>query len=265
MPWNSGQGKFIRINPDFSGETVWQQDQQATIKIIAARHDVHDQDIADGISDCLNLDGITAMRADLDMNSHLINNLLDGVSPTDAVNLSQLQTQDQDLKDYVDQEVSDAEILQTSEWLPASNQLSLKKGDGTSVDVQIQDFQTINSGGVIRHLSQVFGVGSGVVAFQTLSSSRWTLTNNGAATLNFEAPTGADPYLGEDYEVEGTVLVENGATPGPLTIQLNGSPVSVESILGSESLSANAKYLLSYVIHRHVGNDYDFLFIWSAV
>ena len=28
MPWNAGQGKFIRANPDFSGETVWQQDQQ---------------------------------------------------------------------------------------------------------------------------------------------------------------------------------------------------------------------------------------------
>lgn len=263
MPWNSPQKKFIRTNPDFSGETVWQQDQQATIKIIAARHDSHDQDIADGISACLNLDGINEMRADLDMNGNRIINVAHGTAPEDAINLSQLDAQNSDLINYIDQEVADIDIVSAG-WDAATNTITLTKGDTSEVGATIKDFGEINSGGVIKHASQVFTSGA-VVAFQTLSSSRWTIDNNGAMTMNFEPPTGPDPYLGESYEVEGTVLITNGATPGPITLQLGGAPVALESILGSESLAANAKYLLSYVIHRNTGNVYDDLFIWSAV
>ena len=63
MPWTGDV--FIRENPQFSGDTVWQQDQQATIKIIASRHDFHDQDIANGITQTLNINGLNTMLAAL--------------------------------------------------------------------------------------------------------------------------------------------------------------------------------------------------------
>ena len=308
MPWNSGQGKFIRANPDFSGETVWQQDQQATIKIIAARHDSHDQDIADGISACLNLDGITSMRAELDLNNNKLINVAEGTGPLDGINKTQLDAVwnfpggdspidyidagDAANNVYTDQEVSDINITSVG-WNAAANTITLTKGDGTNVAAAISQFNQavtfnggitvsgnisasgvvtandlravdIRSNGPITNKSQVFAAAA-VVALQTLSSSRWTLTNNGATTLNFQAPTGSDPYLGENYEVEGTLLVTNGATPGPVTIQINGSPVAPADILGDNSTVANAKYLLSYIIHRAVGDNYNSIFIWSAV
>lgn len=289
MPWNSGQGKFIRANPDFSGETVWQQDQQATIKIIAARHDSHDQDLANGISQCINVDGITSMNANLDLNSNKIVNLAPGTNPTDAVNWNQLDTQNTDLtdyidagdqgsKDYADQIVADIDITAVT-WLPASNTIRLTKGDASTVADAIDDFdqpvtfgQTthsdlrmvdLRSSGLIKHKSAAFS--TGVVALQTLSSSRWTFANNGNSTLNFQRPTGADPYLGESYEVEGTVLVTNGASPGTITIQADGGAVAPDDILGSAPTLSGQKGLLSYVIHRASGNNYTMLFIWSAV
>jgi hypothetical protein len=73
MPWKS-DGTFVRINPDFEGN-VWQDDQEAGIKVIATRHDFHDNDIAGGIADCLNLDGLNAMRADLNMGGFKIYNI----------------------------------------------------------------------------------------------------------------------------------------------------------------------------------------------
>lgn len=94
MPWDSGQNKFIRTNDVGStGSQVWQDDKNATptpIKIRADRHDYHDQDIADGISDCLNLDGYSVMRSNLQMGNFKITNLGNGALNTDAANFGQL-------------------------------------------------------------------------------------------------------------------------------------------------------------------------------
>ena len=72
MPWQP-DGTFLRINPDYTGN-VWDKDQKADIKVIATRHDFHDQDLADGIARCLNIDGYNKMFADLDMNNYKIIN-----------------------------------------------------------------------------------------------------------------------------------------------------------------------------------------------
>lgn len=66
MPWKE-DGTFERTNNQFSGDEVWQEDQRAGIKVIDSRHDFHDEDLAQGISQCLNIDGKNAMRAPLDM------------------------------------------------------------------------------------------------------------------------------------------------------------------------------------------------------
>ena len=46
--WSAGN--YTRTNGVYTGSVVWTNDLQASIKIVAARHDVHDQDLADGIN-----------------------------------------------------------------------------------------------------------------------------------------------------------------------------------------------------------------------
>lgn len=65
MPWENG--RFTRENPDFSGPDCWRLDQRNGTKIEADRHDHHDQDLSDGINNCLAKDGSNQMRADLDL------------------------------------------------------------------------------------------------------------------------------------------------------------------------------------------------------
>ena len=77
MPWQP-DGSFLRTNNQFTGATVWDQDQQAAIKIIASRHDYHDEDLATGIEGCISTAGYNKMLADLDMNDNKIVNLQGG-------------------------------------------------------------------------------------------------------------------------------------------------------------------------------------------
>jgi hypothetical protein len=50
MPWSSGT--FTR----FYGASGWTDDKNNAVKILASRHDTHDQDLADGINSCLTRD-----------------------------------------------------------------------------------------------------------------------------------------------------------------------------------------------------------------
>ena len=72
MPWNGGV--FTRTNGEYNGTTVWQTDALNDIKIESDRHDVHDQDLADGINACLPRDGTAAMTGFLDMGGNVIVN-----------------------------------------------------------------------------------------------------------------------------------------------------------------------------------------------
>jgi hypothetical protein len=94
MPWQL-DGKFLRVNPDYtaspSGE-LWGKDlaSQPSIKIIASRHDYHDQDLGDGIEACLNLDGYNAMRANLNMGGFKVSNLGEATLLTDIPTFGQI-------------------------------------------------------------------------------------------------------------------------------------------------------------------------------
>lgn len=74
MPWN-GSGTFTRNNGTHSGATTWQQDDAAGTGIEANVHDTHDEDMADGIDNCLAKDGQNAMTGDLDMGNNDINSV----------------------------------------------------------------------------------------------------------------------------------------------------------------------------------------------
>ena len=117
MPWDQGQKRFIRSNPDYSGATVWQEDMAASIKIVASRHDDHDQDLADGISRCLNIDGFNGMAANLDMDGFRVINVAPGGSNTDAANYGQ--------------------IISNATFNQGTRTLSLTTYAGTAIDVVI--------------------------------------------------------------------------------------------------------------------------------
>lgn len=73
MGWD-GSGNFTRTNGVNTGSTTWTKDKNASTKITSARHDTHDQDLADGIDNCLTKDGQNAATGDIDMGGFLIRN-----------------------------------------------------------------------------------------------------------------------------------------------------------------------------------------------
>jgi hypothetical protein len=87
MPWNAGI--FTRSNGEFTGPTVWQQDEAALYDIDSDRHDVHDEDIAEGISACLNKNGENTMLADLKMGGNTASGLGTGSADDESMNKGQ--------------------------------------------------------------------------------------------------------------------------------------------------------------------------------
>ena len=64
MAWQ-GDGTFTRTNGTNTGTETWQDDAAAATKIRADRHDVHDQDLSDGIAACMTQNGESKATADL--------------------------------------------------------------------------------------------------------------------------------------------------------------------------------------------------------
>ena len=89
MGWSGGT--YTRSDGVFTGTQIWQSNRDAGTKIVADRHDTHDQDLATGINQCLNKDGSNAATANLDAGTYKITRLGDGTAHTDAVNAGQIQ------------------------------------------------------------------------------------------------------------------------------------------------------------------------------
>ena len=68
-------GTFQRYNSQYTGADVWQKDLDTDTQIIALRHDVHDEDLAQGIAACLPKDGTEQMQGVLNMGTFGIANL----------------------------------------------------------------------------------------------------------------------------------------------------------------------------------------------
>jgi hypothetical protein len=78
MGWSSGT--FTRS----TGSTAWADDRDAAVEIEAGLHDTHDNDLANGINQCLNKDGSNAATGDLDLGSQKISSLADPTADQDA-------------------------------------------------------------------------------------------------------------------------------------------------------------------------------------
>ena len=89
MGWSGGT--YTRSDGVFTGTSIWQSNRDAGTKIVADRHDTHDQDLATGINQCLNKDGSNAATANLDAGTYKITRVGDGTAHTDAINAGQIQ------------------------------------------------------------------------------------------------------------------------------------------------------------------------------
>lgn len=80
MTWSAGT--FSRTG----GSTAWGDDRDAATEIEAGLHDTHDEDLAQGINDCLHKGGQNAATADISMGSNKLTNLAAPTAGNDAAN-----------------------------------------------------------------------------------------------------------------------------------------------------------------------------------
>lgn len=90
MAWSGGT--YTRSNGVYTGSLVWQSDAAASVKILATRHDTHDQDLADGISACIHKGGQNSPTANISWGSKKITSLANGSDATDAATYGQTIT-----------------------------------------------------------------------------------------------------------------------------------------------------------------------------
>jgi len=90
MSWSGGV--YTRTNGVYSGAHVWQSDFNALVKIVYSRHDVHDQDLAQGINACLNKNGQNSPTTNINWGGFKITNLAYGSADKDSATYGQTVT-----------------------------------------------------------------------------------------------------------------------------------------------------------------------------
>ena len=267
MPWKT-DGTFERQNPDFTGATVWSQDQQASIRIIATRHDNHDEDLAKGIADCLNLDGYNTMRAALKMGNYQITGLSNGTSADHAVTKAQLDT----LQTQVDQNTSDIGTIGTQGDLITAQtfdgqSLTSTRVNGdfvTEIDTYTElqtDLLRVGSttgGGVVKQKLIDHDNGDAIIDVQ--AAPRHHIRNDQTMNItltNLPVNDVATKSLGDTYEQEGIIVIDNDLTPGTITLTVAGE------VIGTQSVNASIRQVLTYIIQRINGTN-NITYIWSV-
>ena len=92
MPWN-GSGNFNRDNGFRRGAALWDATDAAGRVIRTDDHDTHDEDLAEGLENCLTRDGQNSPTANLPMNSQRHTNVANAVADTDYAAWGQTKTQ----------------------------------------------------------------------------------------------------------------------------------------------------------------------------
>ena len=165
MTWSAGT--FSRTG----GSTAWGDDRDAATEIEAGLHDTHDQDLAQGINDCLHKGGQNAATADISMGSNKLTNLATPTADNDAAN-----------KTYVDNSGPFGAAATGDEFL---GRFATTPTGWTKSSV---------SNKAIRIISGTPGSDGGSVAFTTVFSTARTTTsdthNHGLTVVN-AAPSGS--------------------------------------------------------------------------
>lgn len=241
--WDPALKKVVRTNGRNVGPVIWDQDAIAGQVIDSQGHDTNDQTLADSISETLNINGINSMLSDLDVGSHKVINVANGVNPLDAVNVSQLQA------------VGGGGLITSQSWDGTSFTSTRVAEAPFTTDMQLK--ASIKSRGKLRHLLTNAGLNN--VVINPDIANRYTVQNNSAMSVTMTYPSGADPQLGENYQLEGSVMFENVTGVGLVTLV----GVDPSDILGVQPLGVGDKYLLSYIV-QIIGGTVNELWIWSA-
>ena len=89
MGWD-GSGNFNRTDGNRTGSTTWAQARDAGELVNAVPADTHDQDIADGLENCLTRDGQNSPSGNLPMNAHKHTGVADAAAATEYAAYGQL-------------------------------------------------------------------------------------------------------------------------------------------------------------------------------
>lgn len=187
MAWN-GSGTFSRTNGTNTGSTLWASDRDDGTKITAARHDTHDQDLADGINNALAKDGQNAMTGALDMNGNELVLDVDGDTSITA-----------DTDDQIDIRVAGADDFQIT-----ANTFSVLSGstlDGTpgTVDVTDSRFSIKDEADATKVAKfQASGITTGTTRTYTLPDADSTLMGG--------LVDDTTPQLGGQLDVNGNAI-----------------------------------------------------------
>ena len=89
MPFD-GSGNFNRTDGVRTGSTTWTQSRDAGENVNAPPADIHDQDLADGLENCVTKDGQNSPSANLPMNSKKHTGVADASAETEYAAYGQL-------------------------------------------------------------------------------------------------------------------------------------------------------------------------------
>lgn len=93
MPWTGSPGaqSFQRTDGTRTGSNTWAEADAAGVDIVAPDHDLHDQDLADGLTSCLKNDGGNSATANIPMGGFRLQNLGAAVARTDSIKAGDVQ------------------------------------------------------------------------------------------------------------------------------------------------------------------------------
>lgn len=87
MPWTGST--YVRTDGVYTGQTVWYDNFTNSVKIVYSRHDTHDQDIADGITACINKNGANSPSTNIPWGGFKITGYGTASANTDVPNWGQ--------------------------------------------------------------------------------------------------------------------------------------------------------------------------------
>jgi len=209
MPWN-GSGVFSRTDGTRNGASVWTQAKAALVRIVAADHDTHDQDLATGINNCLARDGQNSPTAHIGWNGKKITGLASGSASGDAVHFGQfgegLEASSGVFRARLDGDTLkrsvDGLAVNVGDGLEEAASTCRVKLDGDTL-LRSEDGLAVNVPALV-----LFTTGDVKATLKTAADAGWVMMDDGAIG---DASSGASTRANADTESLFTLLWNNVA------------------------------------------------------
>ena len=228
MPWTGPN--FIRHNEDYSGPTVWQSDAAASILIESVRHDFHDEDLAEGISACINKNGANTAAASIDWGGFKITNYGNSAVPSAADDVARF-----------------GQTVTAASLNPSTNLLTLTRADG-NVTV---DLTALVIGGSTANFAKLSTANefAGINTFDQapVSKAGFSMTPaSGPVTLWRNAPDNSGKYsvlFSGTYNGAAMELIATGNNAG--TASIFGKPIAYQADLAGYLSATGTPYTVT--------------------